>query len=223
MTDHDSAIHAELLLYAKKYPESTYKPGELLIAAETIPSGIFILTTGEVTQVRTLETGDRLTVNYYHYPAFFPMIWVFTNPSLSSSKIRYDFIAVTSVTGYWIPIDDLMCWLPQNPLVLMDLTARLCRGFDATLAKWEEAHHAPATSLIAHIILRHALRLGVTQPDGRTKVRLTHQEIADQAGLTRETTSRVLGELSRTNILTTGYRSIYIRNIESLTAWLEKA
>ncbi|MCX8092649.1 MAG: Crp/Fnr family transcriptional regulator [Candidatus Goldbacteria bacterium] len=52
--------------------------------------------------------------------------------------------------------------------------------------------------------------------DENNTVKLTHQEIADIAGLTRETTTRILNDFADNNIIETRSRKINIINLEKL-------
>ena len=47
-------------------------------------------------------------------------------------------------------------------------------------------------------------------------IKLTHQEIADMAGLTRETTTRTLKQMSDENVIETRNRNISIKDMERL-------
>jgi CRP-like cAMP-binding protein len=57
-------------------------------------------------------------------------------------------------------------------------------------------------------------------PDGsdiRIRAKLTHQEMADVIGCTRETVTNSLGLLRKQRVIRIDHRSITIRNIERLS------
>lgn len=222
MSQQVPAVTEEVEQFFAAFPPVSFQPNHVLIHSEQEPPGVFYLQKGQIMQVAILVNGDRLTVNYYDTTSFLPMIWAFGHHHPQPIFNRHEFITVGEVMGRWAPVDQVMAWLHEHPDVLFDLTRRLSRGFDVTLAKWEEAHQSPATILVGKVLLRHAHRFGLVQPDGQVVVKLTHQDIADQAGVTRETASRILSEFMESKLITTGYRKIYIADPAKLDTWLAK-
>lgn len=214
-------IRQKIATFFSQFAPVSFQPGHILIQSEQDPTGIFYLQQGEVLQVTTLFSGDRLTVNQYDSDTFFPMIWALGRLSTPPTINRHEFITVTEVVGCWAPVETVMAWLRTEPDVLWDLTVRLSRGFDMTLAKWEESHQSPATHLVGNVLVRHARRFGIHQADGQVMVKLTHQDMADQAGVTRETASRILSEFVQASVLKTGYRKVYIPDLAQLEKWLK--
>nr|WP_262562781.1 Crp/Fnr family transcriptional regulator [Acaryochloris sp. CCMEE 5410] len=59
-------------------------------------------------------------------------------------------------------------------------------------------HLHPVSARCRELLLLLSKEIGEQTPEGiRIKVRLTHQQIADLAGVTRVTATRVLGELRK--------------------------
>ena len=74
------------------------------------------------------------------------------------------------------------------------------------------------TSRVIKLITRLSARYGKPFENGiYLDIPLTHQEMADMIGTSRQTVTTVLGSLRRKGILRTEQRNIYIQNSE----WLE--
>ena len=81
-------------------------------------------------------------------------------------------------------------------LVLNSLTATI----GELLVQLDEAMLTPLSERIFNLLLRHA--------DARRNVAITHQQLADHLGVTREAASRELANLARRKILQTGRNRI---------------
>jgi CRP/FNR family transcriptional regulator len=81
-------------------------------------------------------------------------------------------------------------------LVLNSLTATI----GELLVQLDEAMLTPLSERIFNLLLRHA--------DARRNVAITHQQLADHLGVTREAVSRELAVLVRRKILRTGRKTI---------------
>ncbi len=76
-----------------------------------------------------------------------------------------------------------------------------------------------AEQRIAALLVNLAERSGIQEQDGiRISVRLTHQDLADMAGLTKETTSRILSRFKKEHLITGHGKQLVIRNLSHLQA-----
>lgn len=70
---------------------------------------------------------------------------------------------------------------------------------------------------LAHLLLELAEQYGTTTDDGiALRIKLSHQELANIIGSTRETATLMLGELEREGLLKRGRRKIVVTDIEKL-------
>ena len=71
-----------------------------------------------------------------------------------------------------------------------------------------------AEQRIASILVNLAQRSGIHETNGiRISVRLTHQDLADMAGLTKETTSRILSRFKKDQLITGSGRQLLILHL----------
>ncbi len=74
-----------------------------------------------------------------------------------------------------------------------------------------------AEQRVAAILVNLAERSGVQETQGlRISVRLTHQDLADMAGLTKETTSRILSRFKKEQLIAGHGKQLHILNLPHL-------
>ena len=74
-----------------------------------------------------------------------------------------------------------------------------------------------AEQRVASILVNLAKRSGIQEAQGiRISVRLTHQDLADMAGLTKETTSRILSRFKKDQLIAGHGKQLFIRNLPRL-------
>ncbi|MDH5326361.1 MAG: Crp/Fnr family transcriptional regulator [Gammaproteobacteria bacterium] len=79
------------------------------------------------------------------------------------------------------------------------------------------------TSRVVKLIARLANRYGTCNSKGiRLDIPLTHQEMADMIGASRQTVTTVLGALKKQGLLRTEQRTIYIENLQWIESFANK-
>jgi len=74
-----------------------------------------------------------------------------------------------------------------------------------------------AEQRVAALLVNLAERSGVQESQGiHISVRLTHQDLADMAGLTKETTSRILSRFKKDQLIAGHGKQLFIRNLPRL-------
>ena len=74
-----------------------------------------------------------------------------------------------------------------------------------------------AEQRVAAILVNLAERSGIQETEGlRISVRLTHQDLADMAGLTKETTSRILSRFKKEQLIAGHGKQLHILNLPHL-------
>ncbi|MCA9475367.1 MAG: winged helix-turn-helix domain-containing protein, partial [Nitrospira sp.] len=77
---------------------------------------------------------------------------------------------------------------------------------------------------LATILIHLAQRAGTSEAEGvRLSVKLTHQDLADMAGLTKETTSRILSRLKKDHIVTSSRKQLVIQDLARLQKMAPRA
>ena len=175
-----------------------YGKNEVILRAEDNPQGVYLLESGYVRMCRVLEDGRELTFNIFKPGSFFPMMWVIGNISNN-----YDFHTMTQVKLKRLSKEKVLELVKSDPDIFMDLMKRVLIGLDGILTNIEYLLSGSAYKRVISVLLLSAKRFG--EGDGQNKIKinlpLTHQDIANICGLTRETVSLEIAALYRKKLI----------------------
>lgn len=189
-----------------QFPQNNFKKDEVILTPGTQPTGLFFLQKGIVRQfVNTLD-GSELTMHFFKEGSFFPLFWAINN--LTN---RYDYKAFTGIETRIVPKDKFLEFLKNDPEILFSLTGRLLFGLDGLLTRVESLASRDARQRTIGIILFLTKHFGSQNGNSLTLTcPFTHSDIANLTGLTRETTSRQLKNLSKEGLIAVKNRLISI-------------
>lgn len=145
---------------------------------------IFFLEKGHVRQYLNTELGEEATLTIYKPGAFFPMAWV--NDTFVNT---YAFQAMDDVSVRIAPYARVLAFVRAENDVLFDLLKRVYRGMDGILTQKEQLMVGSARQRLVHILATLKKR-GIS-------LKFTHQELAALTGLTRETVSRQMARMKK--------------------------
>ncbi|OGM08526.1 hypothetical protein A2Z67_02230 [Candidatus Woesebacteria bacterium RBG_13_36_22] len=200
--------------YFSKYKLITVGKNSTIIFSSDEPTGVYYLRKGYIKMNTVTPDGNELTLNIYKPGTFFPMFW-----AIGDVPNQYSFQAMTQVTLNKATKSEFIEFLRTNPAVLFDLTKRILRGTDGLITNIRHFLVGNSNHRVASALLMAAKRFGKKTDKGKTIIylNLTHQDIADLAGMTRETTSLAIGRLSKLKILKQVRRKFVIEDINTLS------
>lgn len=188
-----------------------YDKDQIIIHADDIPSGIFFVKSGVLKKTAILENGREITLRVYRPGSLFPLIWAFTDID------NYFYKTVTPVELQKLPRDAFVTFIRTHPDVLFVLMQQILLGehelFTSIIHELSgDSYHRVVASLVLH-----TKRIGKEIPKKSVlKLSLTHQEIADITGLTRETVSLAILKLKKKKIIGSYNHIIVIKNFDAL-------
>lgn len=176
----------------------TYRKGEVIIRAEDDPSGIFYISSGYVRFYSLSEEGKELTLDILKEGSCFPLTWAIGDVSNS-----YFYEAMTDCRVTKTPREKVRQFIKANPEMFYELTENLLCNLDTLLARMGFLLRAEAKDKIYLTLELLAQNFGQTNPDCEATISLplTHQDIANLTGLTRETTSIELNKLEKSGLI----------------------
>ena len=174
----------------------TCPKGRTIIMAGREPEGVFFLREGIVEQYDITPEGNKITVNVFKPPAFFPMSW-----AINRTPNTYFFEALTEVRLQRAEPDATVAFLRANPDVAFDLLARVYKGTDALLKRLALAAGGIASSRLVFELLIEAYRFGTEGGGGKRVVKIKQNILAARSGLARETISRELHKLEEAAVI----------------------
>jgi CRP/FNR family transcriptional regulator len=195
-----------------------YKKNETIIRADDAPQGVFYIKSGHVRMLSIFEAGKQLTLNIFKPGSYFPMIW-----TIADVQNSYYYQAITDAEVYRAPKDALIEFIKKNPTELYTLTRRILIGLGGFLTNSQHLLFGDAYHRVASVLLLCAKRFGEKNANQQIliKIPLTHQEIANLSGITRETASIEINNLKRKKIISYHRHTICINSIETLEKELE--
>src|SRR3990170_3991305 len=207
----DKDINQKLLGFFSKHVLQSYKRGEILIRAEEEPPGVFYMINGYVKMASIFENGSELTVNIFKQGAFFPMLW-----AIADSDNAYFYQAMTSTEVFKATRGDALKFINDNPDVLYDLTRRLLVGMDGLLSTTQQLLYGNAYKRVASAFIVSAKRFGKSFKNKNVliDIPLTHQDIANLAGITRKTTKQRVNLSEKSKIYSKKFDQLGTRSLD---------
>jgi CRP-like cAMP-binding protein len=207
----DAVVSKKLDDFFKQFKHQVYKKGEILVRADEDPSGVFYLTSGTVKEYTISKKGEELVINVFKSVSFFPMSW-----AINQTPNVYYFEALEELEIWNAPREEVVKFIKDNPDVLYNLMSRVFIGTDGILMRMVYLMSGEAYTRVITELLIAAKRFGKTNPDKSIKLSLTEKDLANQAGMARETVSREITKLKDQGLVVFDRNVLIIKNIDKL-------
>lgn len=186
-----------------------YKKGEMIVRGGDMPQGVMFLKKGYVRLESISKEGKELTLVIYRPGEFFPVVWTFYGLSPSI----YDLEALTDCDIIRVPREDFLNFMRKNPDVLFDIARHIINRFQLALRRMAYLSFGSAAEKLASILLISAREFGVEKSNNiEIQIPLTHKDIANLVGVTRETVSIELKKFSRKGYISYSKKILTIKN-----------
>lgn len=203
--------------FFKQFHSKEVKKRITIIPAGVIPPDVYYLKKGYARTYSVSESGEELTMVIFQPGDFFPLI-----STITPQKLNYYIESLTEVELIPVPrqrfIEFLRSGLKENnDQILIDFALRLTARFEGVLTRMEHLVFGTAQQRLASIILILGERFGEKKASQIIiKAPLTHRDLASLVGITRETTTLILKDLSEKNYITFAKKNIVIKNLNGL-------
>ena len=174
-------------LESMEFP-TLYQPGQLLFSEKGIPSGIFIVVSGEVKLSINSSDGKRLILSIAKAGEILGLSSVLSGlPSEMTAEILYPSrIAV-------IERDQFLGFMARHPEVYQVVTQELSLQYKVACEQLRTvALSGSAPEKLARLLLDWSENGQKTEAGTRFRFSLTHEEIGEFIGASRETVTRTL-------------------------------
>ncbi len=173
-----------------EFPSVSYDKNAVLINKNETSKNIFYIVSGEVVQSGLSNASNRVILNVNKPGSFIPLSSIF-NPVPS----RYYFSTTKKTVCLIAPADKVQKMIKQEPTIQTDLLKRLSVGIDGIVDKLFMSFTGNAKQrVVLELLIMQSRRNNGT---GNLEITVTHDEIAEKCGLTRETVTRVMGGLAK--------------------------
>lgn len=207
-----STITDKLSGFFAEFPSKEFKKGELLIRAAAPIPGIFLIEEGIIRRYFLSENGEEITLNLYKPYTFLPMSW-----AIADVPNTHFYEAMTDVSARLAPKDTVLQFLQKEPDVVYDLLRRVYIGMEGLWMHIESLTAGNSyTKLIASLVIL-AKRFGEKHSqDVVITLKLSEKDIANYAGMSRETTSRELQKLKKEGIVSFDKSTLIVHKMQEL-------
>ncbi|QQS69239.1 Crp/Fnr family transcriptional regulator [Candidatus Saccharibacteria bacterium] len=164
-----------------------------------VPASVMVLRSGIVKVYGITGDGDQRTVTILTAGDVFPMSWVFGK----SQQCIYYFEALTDCTVLAVSKEDYEHALATNLELKEQIFQNYMSHYVAATMHVYALEHSYAQDKLIYILQYLVTRFGEKQDDGRCKIglRLSHQDIAEMVGITRETAAVELHKLKAKELI----------------------
>lgn len=189
----------ELLNLCKQYQLQKREVGEPILYQGEVPRQAYILAEGIVKVYDIGNAGDEKIINFLSTADLLPPAWVFKKAPVS----LYYYDAFTECTFYKMPREVFLDAVKSTPALSQFMFEHYATSFVGSLLEINALEQSKGSEKIVHMLQYLLMRFPGTK-DGdwhKIELRVTHQDLANMTGLTRETTSTELNKLRRKGIV----------------------
>jgi len=177
------------------------------------PEDIFFLTKGYVRQYFSFESGTEITLEILAANTYFSV-----SPAIIGKPNNFSFAALTDCTVVKIPKDKFISFIKsQAPNLVYDFMSTILKRNYESMNRIEGLLTRGAYGKVISVLLYTAGHFG--KKVGKTIIitlPLTHWELAELAGITRETASIVMEKLKTKKLIYYHGKTITIQNLRVL-------
>lgn len=188
----------------------------MILRGGDIPQGVYFIKKGYVKLTSFSEDGKELTLVLYKPGEFFPVVWTF----FGTAGSIYSLGAITECEILRSPRELFLGFISANQDVFLEVTKNIINRFQVALRRMEYLTFGNASAKLASILLICGKGFGMEKGNEiEVQIPLTHKDIANLVGVTRETVSLELKKFDRKGIIGYNDKLLVIKN----KAELEKA
>jgi CRP-like cAMP-binding protein len=195
--------------FFEDFPSLNYQKNDVIINKKQPIDKIYFIVSGEIIQSGLGSATNRVILNVYKPGSYIPLAYIF-----KKQPSKYFFIASKTTVCRVAPIDKVAKLIKQDLSVQSDLIKRLTIGIDGLVDKLFIAYTGTAKQkVVLELLIMQARR---NNSSGNFEITVTHDDIAEKCGLSRETVTRVLGSLAHKGLIYKKNNKIIILELDGL-------
>ena len=208
LSEHDLQAF-ESIRHTIAYPKDV-----VLFAEGQKPRGIFVLCKGRVKLSLCAPDGKTLIMKIVEPGELLGLSAAISNKVYEVTAETIDPCQLTFVRR-----DDFLSFLRQHSEACLRVACQLAEKYTSACREVHSLHYShTAEEKLATLLLDWSARNGAGAGESHTgvKLSLTHEEMGQMIGMTRETVSRTLAELKKRQIVQVKGSTLHIRNKAAL-------
>ncbi|MFC4767482.1 Crp/Fnr family transcriptional regulator [Effusibacillus consociatus] len=204
----DSLPLEDLMEIERMAPMKTIQKHTLIQTPATFREGLYFIKKGKLRLYKINSEGRQFTLGILGEGNVFGEIDTF---SLGTKGIYIETMEETLLCS--LTKEEFESFLTQRPQLALKLLKVLSERLLEREAMLEQLALGGIRDRVLHLLVKLADQFGVEKADGFSKIDLvlSHQELANMIGASRESVTVVLNELVKQDLIRTGRMSIQIR------------
>jgi len=183
----------ELQLVGDKLAVKRFRKNEIILQEEDTNEYMYIILDGKVKVVQTTEDGKEILLAIHQTGDSFGEMSLIDGKTSPATVMATEnsIAAIVSKKDFYSIIE-------TQKKVLNNLLLLLCSRYRESWEKIQMLNYKNASHRVKILFLMLSEKYGEKTPEGMTlNIKLTHQEIAEMTGMTRETVTRVIDKWQR--------------------------
>lgn len=187
---------------------SSYPKGAVLFGEQEAPKGVFILCKGRVKLSMTSSEGKSVILRIADPGEVLGLHAVVSNQPYQASAETLEPCELN-----FVRCDDFLRFLRENPEASLHAAQQLSQNYHIACEQVRSIGLAhSAMGKLAGFLLLRATKGQPTKQGTRVLLTLTHEEIGQMIGLSRETVTRTLGDFKRRQFVASKGATVVIQN-----------
>lgn len=202
----------ELAQVNRLFVERGYRAGQTIYAAGERATRLYVIATGQVKLVRFTPSGQNVLLDLLTPGEFFGSLSALGAPIYRDSADAHTMCCVLSAT-----VDDFQAILRRYPPVALAVLDMVTAQLQAMRDLVEHVSAQPVEQRLAATLLTLGEKIG-EERNGVLLIQmpLSRQDLAEMAGTTVETTSRVMSQFRKDGIIRSGRRWVALADRDRL-------
>ena len=189
-----------------------YPQGHVLFREGDAGEAVHLLRAGTVKLSKVDLGGHEKTLALLRPPEFFGEMAPLSESPRSATAVAVDRVETMLLFG-----DDFHRLMRDHPRIGLNVNATLARRLRGMDDEAQVLSYQDAQGRVAYVLLQlHKGGVVERRGDGPPLVRLTHQELANMAGTSRETVTRALKALEAEGVIATQPKEILLTDTQGL-------
>ncbi len=199
-----------LINFFSKYPVRKYSKGQIMLYSDETPQDVFFLESGRVGQYVISDNGNEIVLNIFRKNTYFPVYLAIT--SLPSEHI---YAAMSKIEIRKAPVSEFKNFFIYSPEVVLE---HLREAYVRSNKALKRMTYMVASSAYYRVLFELVNECGFLTPkkDGSYQIQLHGYEIAECAGLSRETASREFQKLKKKKLVKVSRNFITVKDLNRL-------
>ena len=191
---------------------AVYPKSAMLFIEGQQPRGVFVLCTGKAKLYTSSREGKTVILNLAEAGDVLGL-----NATISNKPYELTAEMMEPGQANFITRDALLQFLRENGEIALRVAEQLSRNYYSAIDEVRMLGLASSPSeKLAKLLLSWSAKAAKSADPSRIKMTLTHEEIAEMIGTTRETVSRLFSEFKKKQLLQLKGANLIIRNKPAL-------